>query len=211
MRKGVVIDLDGSLMNTNTFQKYIVFVTKEAFRIFRFDIIIALFGWVALRKCRFITHERMKCHILKKTCFFMNSKRLGVFVDRLMDDINVCVQKVLEVKRRSGYYICLSTAAPESYAQIISDRLEFEGFCASSIPVNKDRDWHENVREVKKNNTLRFLKERDIEMSILITDHYDDLPLLYEKKECNYLVNPSLKTLDYCKAACIRFELLINK
>lgn len=29
MRKGLVVDLDGSLMNTNTFQKYIVFIIKK--------------------------------------------------------------------------------------------------------------------------------------------------------------------------------------
>lgn len=211
MRKGIVVDLDGSLMNTNTFQKYIVFVMKNAFFIGRFDIVIALFYWVFLRKSRCITHEKMKYHVLWRTRFFMNSQRLERFVDSLMNDINVCIQKILEVKRGLGYYICLSTAAPENYVQIISNRLGFEGFCASSIPVNKDSDWHENVRKMKKNNTLRFLKERNIEMSILITDHYNDLPLLCEKKECNYLVNPSLKTLDYCKVACIKFELLISK
>jgi len=211
MRKGIVIDLDGSLIKTNTFQKYIVFVTKKVIRVFRFDIAIALFYWVALRKCRCITHEKMKYHVLRRTLFFMNSSRLEKFVDWLMSDINICVKNVLEVKRAQGYYICLSTAAPESYVRIISDRLGFEGFCASSIPVNRGEVWYENVREMKKNNTLNFLKERDIKMSILITDHYDDLPLLYERKEYNYLVNPSLKTLKSCRAAGIKFELLISK
>mgnify|MGYP007020969154 CR=1 FL=1 len=42
MRKGLVVDLDGSLMNTNTFQKYIVFIIKEAALVCRFDIVITL-------------------------------------------------------------------------------------------------------------------------------------------------------------------------
>ena len=81
MRKGLVVDLDGSLMNTNTFQKYIVFIIKEAALVCRFDIVITLFYWATLRKCRCITHEKMKYHILVKTCFFMNSQRLELFVD----------------------------------------------------------------------------------------------------------------------------------
>ena len=42
MRKGLVVDLDGSLMNTNTFQKYIVFIIKEAALVCRFDIVITV-------------------------------------------------------------------------------------------------------------------------------------------------------------------------
>lgn len=111
MRKGLVVDLDGSLMNTNTFQKYIVFIIKEAALVCRFDIVITLFYWVTLRKCRCITHEKMKYHILVKTCFFMNSQRLELFVDWLMNDINVSVRNILEAKKEQGvlympFYSC---------------------------------------------------------------------------------------------------------
>lgn len=211
MRKGLVVDLDGSLMNTNTFQKYIVFIIKEAALVCRFDIVITLFYWVTLRKCRCITHEKMKYHILVKTCFFMNSQRLELFVDWLMNDINVSVRNILEAKKEQGYYICLSTAAPENYVRIISERLGLDGFCASSVPVDKEGDWYENVRDMKKNKTLNFLKDRDIKISVLMTDHYDDLPLLCENKDYNYLVNPSLKTLKSCRMAGVSFELLISK
>ncbi len=209
MRKGLVVDLDGSLMNTNTFQKYIVFAIKEAILVCRFDLVITLLYWVALRKCRCITHERMKYHVLVKTCFFMDTRRLELFVDCLMNDINVGVRKIIEAKKEQGYYICLSTAAPENYVRIISERLGFEGFCASSVPVNKEGEWFENVRDMKKDKTLKFLREKEVKMSILMTDHYDDLPLLCENKDYNYLVNPSLKTLKSCRMAGVRFKLLV--
>lgn len=211
MRKGLVVDLDGSLMDTNTFQKYILFIIKEAILVRRFDIAVTLSYWVTLRKCRCITHERMKYHVLVKTAPFMNPQRLELFVDWLMGYVNVSVRNILEAKKRQGYYICLSTAAPENYVRIISERLGLDGFCASSVPLDKDEDWHENVRVMKKNKTLEFLKERDIRISVLMTDHYDDLPLLLEKKDCNYLVNPSSKTLKSCGKAGVSVELLISK
>ena len=64
---------------------------------------------------------------------------------------------------------------------------------------------------MKKNKTLNFLKDRVIKISVLMTDHYDDLPLLCENKDYNYLVNPSLKTLKSCRMAGVSFELLISK
>lgn len=63
-----------------------------------------------------------------KDLFFMNSQRLELFVDWLMNDINVSVRNILEAKKEQGYYICLSTAAPENYVRIISERLGFDGF-----------------------------------------------------------------------------------
>lgn len=210
MRKGIVVDLDGSLVKANTFQRYVAFAAGSALSAGRLDIAAALSWWVSLRKCRCVTHGRMKRQVLWKTRSFMDGRRLEGFVDTLMDDVNARVREILEAGRGRGYYVCLSTAAPESYARIISGRLGLDGYCASPVPADGDGGWRENVREAKRDNTLGFLRERGVEMSVLVTDHHDDLPLLRESKDCNYLVDPSPKTLEACRAAGISFELLVG-
>ena len=61
--------------------------------------------------------------------------------------------------------------------RIISERLGFDGFCASSVPVDKEGDWYENVRDMKKNKTLNFLKDRDIKILILLRNQEKRLQL----------------------------------
>lgn len=38
--------------------------------------------------------------------------------------------------------------------------------------------WQENVKGTKCKNTLNLLKEQNLDIDILVTDHYDDIPLL---------------------------------
>lgn len=208
MRKGIVIDLDGTLMNTNTFHEYIVFVSRNALMGLRIDILMVLIFQVLLRKCRIITHERMKYYVLRKTCKYMKGDRLNAFENILLDKVNSQVLSILANNKNRGYYTCLSTAAPENYASIISNHFGFDGYCATSVPYGKNINWHENVREWKRTNTLDFLGRRNVELSILVTDHYDDLPLLRESKECNYLVNPSEKTVNILENNHIDFNIL---
>ena len=105
-----------------------------------------------------------------------------------------------------GYLTVLSTAAPKPYAKIISSDYGFDSYCATEMPQGSN--WRENVNEQKKTNTLDLLKNIGGELSVLVTDHYDDLPLLYLPKECNYIVNPTDKTKQYLEDNDIEYCLL---
>lgn len=62
----VVIDLDGTLVATNTFRNYILFASKLSLRQGRIDIAIGCTAPVVCRKLRLITHSCMKRLILRQ-------------------------------------------------------------------------------------------------------------------------------------------------
>ncbi len=205
MRKTVVVDLDGTLLNTNTFKDYISYLGKESLMRLRLDICIFLFFWVVVRKFRIISHENMKKRILVCTNNFF-SNYMTDFVSLLVSKINKSVISLVESYRNKGYSTILSTAAPERYAVSIGKYFKFESVVSTSDFISSD--WRENVKEIKRDNTLKFLENTDRDLSVLITDHYDDIPLLSCPKEHNYLVNPSAKTIAKVKEAGIDYTII---
>lgn len=207
MKKTVVVDLDGTLFSTNTFEHYILFVIKESLKQFDVWTVIYVTILVVLRKLRLIsTHERMKYIILKQSARYANQERMRKLVGTLVKFENECVVKKMQELKEKGYVLLLSTAAPKPYAEIISSDYGFDYFCATEIPEGKE--WRENVNKQKKKNTIELINSFDGKLSVLITDHYDDIPLLCEPKECNYLVNPSEKTKDYLEENCVSYTFL---
>lgn len=207
MRKTVVVDLDGTLFSTNTFEHYILFVTKEALKQRDLWTVFYVAIQVALRKLRLIsTHERMKYKILKQSARYANQERMRKLVGTLVKFENECVVKKMQEFKEKGYVLLLSTAAPKPYAEIISSDYGFDYFCATEIPEGKE--WRENVNKQKKKNTIELINSFDGKLSVLITDHYDDIPLLCEPKECNYLVNPTEKTKIFLDKSKVIYSLL---
>ena len=64
MRKALAIDLDGTLLSTNTFRDYLSYCGSAALHNFQFDICFSILWWVVLRKLRFVSHSRMKQALL---------------------------------------------------------------------------------------------------------------------------------------------------
>lgn len=207
MRKTVIVDLDGTLFNTNTFVHYIIFVGKCALKKLDILTVCSLFLFVTLRKVRIIsTHELMKYYVLKCSLKYAQPEKMQKLVDKLIKFENTTVVELMNNYRLKGYSMMLSTAAPVAYAQIVASRYGFDCFCASEMPSLKD--WKENVNEQKKENTMNVLKKTNGELSVLLTDHYDDIPLLSIPKEENYLVNPKPKTEQKLKEKNITYRLL---
>lgn len=206
-KKAVVVDLDGTLVQTNTFKDYIIFVAKEAVLNVKPHVAIILLGWVLCRKFRLISHKTMKYWILRNTQSFMTESRLRNFISQIENKRNVAVVELCRDFRQAGYFMLLSTAAPESYVRLLYLDFQFDDYCASPLPQRRVV-WKENVREQKRNNTLNLLREKNIILDVMITDHYDDLPLLKEKKKRNILVSPTVKTINKLSQLDINYEIL---
>ena len=207
LKKAVIIDLDGTLIYKNTFKEFLKFIGIEAIKVFRLDIALGIFLFVLFRKMRFISHKSMKFHVLKISQSLTTVKKMEYFSKRLLVWINACVIEKVEYYKQNGYFICLSTAAPICYAKWIGKHLRFNGVLATPMPCDK---WEENIREKKKDNTLVYLIHQNASLEILHTDHYDDVPLLSVPKERNYIVNPSLKTINMLNEYHIEYVLLEN-
>ena len=208
-QKALVVDLDGTLMDTNTFKDYIIYVCMLALKKVRLDLVFLLCFLVFLRKTRLVSHELMKRLILLASKSLMNEKYLSDFVDTLWPKINVKVQDIISQWQDSNEFVLLSTAAPESYALIIAKRLALNGCSATPMP-KRGINWKENVRRIKCENTLLFLGENNLTLEVFLTDHYDDLPFLKVAKKQNLIVNPSARTISCLNKNCIKYEIIKN-
>jgi phosphoserine phosphatase len=209
MNKGVVVDLDGTLLSTNTFIEYILFSFRKTIGSACFSTALKLVFFVVCRKLRIIKHERMKFHILNLTNSYIGHPLIDEFVSSLLPKLDIRVLDVLKEYKQNDYKICLSTAAPEIYVNQICERLHqtFDFVCSTPMP-SETLVWKENARQVKCDNTLSLLNKENTKLNVLITDHSDDIPLLSIEKDLNILFNPSKQTIFKLKLQNITYLIL---
>lgn len=204
-KKAIVVDLDGTLLNTNTFKDYILYVARQSLSSGNIFIFFSLSFWVISRKIRLISHSTMKKNIMKNTTAFFQDIRPN-FINLLSERLNHRVWLEINNYRDMGYVSILSTAAPCEYADHVAKIYGFDGVISS--PKSTTSNWRENVGLIKKQNTIKFLESQNIELCIFFTDHYDDLPLLRIEKERNILINPNDNTLLKIEAEGIVYDAL---
>ncbi len=180
MRKALAIDLDGTLLCTNTFRDYLSYCGSAALHHFRFDICLSILWWVMLRKLRFVSHSRMKEALLDRTAAFMTQQgHLDNFIEEEMTFLNPHVQQLMEPYRNRGHLLVLATAAPAFYAHPIAEILRLDLCCGTPLPSEVViGEWKECVGQHKVDALQRLLQVHKAELDVVITDHSDDLPLL---------------------------------
>ena len=209
MRPSLIIDLDGTLLHTNTFRDYLLFCGRSAVHAFRWDISVRILFWVMLRKLRIVSHAIMKRHLMQSTINFMLGKnRMDDFVEEELLQTDERVRKEMEHYRNKGHLLILATAAPAFYAKAIADDLRLDACLATLLPSEVViGHWQENVGEEKVRVLQNFLKQHDLYIDAVITDHSDDLPLLRLHPEGpNLLVRPTPKTENLIRKEQIVFQ-----
>ena len=207
MQKGLVVDLDGTLLSTNTFTQFIIQSTIAMIYTFKWEKVWLLIQVIIKRKLRQVTHEQMKFKILQITNDLFSEQEILQFAQKLLKKKNNNVIKVITDYKKQGYITCLSTAAPFIYAKKIQEIFNIDLICVTPSPIN-NLSWKENVKEEKCSNTIKLLQKNNIELNIFITDHYDDIPLLEIPKDENILVAPSYKTLKLINTKLIQYNIL---
>lgn len=212
MRKALAIDLDGTLINSNSFQDYLSYCGNVAMHRFKLGIAISIVWWVMLRKLRLISHSRMKYALLQKTASFMSREGyLDLFVEQELTRINQTARQIMEPYRNRGHLLILTTASPALYAHPIAENLNLDLCCATLLPSEVViGEWKECVKEQKVDALRRMLQVHKAELDVVITDHYDDLPLLnYNAKGRNIVVNASAQTRQMLAKQCkVAYELV---
>jgi len=198
----IVIDLDGTFVNVNTFHKWMKFVFFEALKKFHFISVIQILKIVFLRYLKYIDHSEMKYSILKISENITSEKQIITFVRSLNTYVN---HTILKTMKDELSITILATAAPILYAQTIKEIYQFDYVIATG---NTDEiEWKENIREEKKTNLISLLEKYSLgnQISILYTDHHDDLPLM-KFSDLTYLVNASNETIKLTLDANIKFK-----
>ena len=165
MKTTIVCDLDGTLVNTNTFNHFTLFLMRHP------SMTLPVI-WITLRrKLRLISHSRAKQDLLHLSA-------------RKLDLVNG--------EKKEGKLVLLATAAPQVYADTICELTGMDGCVATPTDGEENRN-EEKVRRVKE-----WLLANDSTLGAVITDHWDDLPLMRfaASVKCPiWLVKPSDDTL----------------
>jgi len=204
-KKIVVIDLDGTFVSVNTFHKWMKFLFIESIKKFHLIVLIQILISAFLRYLKVIDHSQMKFTILSISEKTMSHQQRVSFVHSLEPYIN---DKILKVMQNEDDIYILATAAPILYAEIIKKHYPFTYVIATNETNSTDSSaWKENIRDEKKKNLMTLLQKHALnnQISVLYTDHHDDLPLM-KCSNITYLVDPSDNTKEIVLDSNITFE-----
>lgn len=197
-----IFDLDGTILRVNSLKKFLIWEIKKLLLFHNYKAVGIILASVALRQLRMISHERMKwlmmshCHNLENV--------MTQFCDTLMNEINWEVVKLMEKERMDGYKIAIVTSAPEEYALPFSQKLRADICLATKRAGNSFSDYRQNKGVAK----VERVKPLCSDIRCVVTDHYDDIPLMRICQGKNYLVNPSKHTICRLKKNGIGYLLL---
>lgn len=202
-----VVDLDGTLLRSNSFYFFLnsVILMLLKHNIFSFFYLIYK---IFLRKFRFIKHEDMvrilqfywSKYFSQDELSFIN-KKLNKYLEK---NIRTELLNFLKKIKKRGDVVILSTAAASEYSSLISERYTVIDKLHAT-PFYKNKNWFHNKGEskVKQINLLNKNKKYKV---ICFTDHIDDLALI---KICSvaYLFPPIVNNLKSIKTVSTK---LIN-
>ncbi len=199
--KGLVVDLDYTFINSNSFTYFVKWLGANYINKVKFHSLFKLLLVIAKRKLRLISHSEAKLLILK----IYDIDRLDIlpFVEILKKNIDKNIFNIIQEYKSFGYITCLATAAPCVYSEILAKVNNIDMCICTSMSL--DTEWKENIREEKFNNVKTKFDNNKIEISVVITDHYDDLLLVKNAKEkaivvrANDLTKKMLKNYDKVK------------
>lgn len=191
MKKIAVIDLDGSLIRINSFRYWMFFASLFLFFTLRWALFLRFFKYVACRLMGLSDRVAMKRGILSVT-EKLPDYFIVWFVWFLCRFVNRNVLAEMGKFEESNYYVDLCTAAPLCYSEKLGRKLNFSHVFAT--PFTDASDWKENIGDQKLISLVTFYGEQ-MDVECVITDHYDDLPLLAIAKN-RFLVRPARITRD---------------
>lgn len=186
MKKAIVVDLDGTLVDTNTFSRFTLALIRKP----KMAMSVAM---TALgRKIRLYSHADAKQRILRLADAKTDSRFIDHFVEQTVQNhLRDSVYSLALQEQKKGSLILLATAAPEMYASVLARYTGLDGFLATPT------GGPENKGEVKARRVKQWLEENDASLEAVITDHADDLPLMQLAADHDagiWLVHPSERT-----------------
>jgi phosphoserine phosphatase len=186
-KTAVVIDLDGTLIDCNSFNLYV------ATMMWRYP---AIFFHALMRKLRLISHAEAKRRIMHVG---VNQSLYQKFFNRLQAHVRVGL-----LQRFSEHsVIILASAAPSRYVADIAEKLNITLYCATPL------DGPENRGQQKLDAVNQILCDNGLQLSAVVTDHYDDLPLLKANvNSTNFLVAPSATSVSVIRQSNVQFTIL---
>lgn len=192
------IDLDGTLIKGNSMKVFMKWLSLRLVLNRRPDMAIIAMWWMFLRVARLATHTRMKWNLTGIAKRVLASADWEQIADRILRRINPEVDVFVKSRKEKGEEICIATAAPAEYAEIIARKYGAKYVLATEYAPNIS-DYYENKGDRKLNAIRNLIDREGLALSAFLTDHHDDLPTMKFFPGKTILVNPSPLTRRLCK------------
>jgi putative phosphoserine phosphatase / 1-acylglycerol-3-phosphate O-acyltransferase len=199
IKKLAIIDIDGTLINGQSQQKFIAHLRKKHYVGFFQYIVIMI--WFLLYKARLIKETR---NILSFALKIFKGKSRGeiasivdIFVSEEIHDMYYKKTKDMLLKIKGlGYNIVLLSSAVEPIVSAIAKDLQVEEYlCTKLSHLNDNLDGKtegiQTYGNEKLNKIQLFINNSAVAYSgtLVIADHYSDIPLL-KWAEKSIVANP---------------------
>jgi phosphoserine phosphatase len=176
----LIIDLDGTLLSANSFSCWARFMLRAPFarrsRASRIRISVEVAAALAARRLRLIDHAALRSRLQRiwvRATTGDGGRALIAFLEELEAQIRPELRSMLAAIAAGEVDAVLATAALPDYVLPLGDRLGFRHVVAAPVPTGGEPG-------VPKRDGVRTLL-RDAgwatRLSILLTDHMDDMPL----------------------------------
>lgn len=200
----LVVDLDGTLIRTNSFPmwlKYLLWGSVKRGHVVRATRIV---WWSVLRRAHVYSHDELKRRLLDLPS---SDEEVHLFAQRMT--AFACPEVIARTADVAADHRILATAAPHDYVQAtaVALGLTFDAVLAANTEGGVYRGM---AREDKAESVMRHLSEdrRFTNADVtLFTDHRDDLPLARHASHV-VLCNPDVRSRAAYDDAGVRYELI---
>lgn len=203
MRRLILVDLDGTLVNGNTFHVWIRFMLTKGWSLIGLGLMASLWirvvGLSILRKLNLLSHADFKFGVQRAWGLAAGRDSAKIlanyFIPSLLKNINKNVMG--ELKLLQNEHVVLATAAPMEYSTLLAESLGLFKACIAT-PRFDDEEWFDNIREEKRKSVCTYLEGAGESFGevMLFTDHIDDLPLMTICDEI-VLLPPVVRDIDF--------------
>jgi phosphoserine phosphatase len=173
----VIVDLDGTLVNGNTYRMLVRALAARAPGPASRALAAAIAADVVRRARGRRDRAQLKRAVQEIAAAELGTgPRLDRFVEVVRSRVDSDVLSSVREARDRGWPTVLSTAALPEYAVPLATTLGFEGVVATS---RAGEPWVENIGAVKRARTESYLAARGLAdvPRLLVADHADDIPL----------------------------------
>lgn len=199
-KKVLVVDLDGTLYNRNTFHEFLFFLVKYFFIRGAIFQLLSLIIVIMQRLFWLISHAKMKYRVL------LIIRNLKIDYTNFISKLEKHKNQLIEVSDSSFDIKILATAAPSCYAKIISKSHGFDHCLATDFPKNGFHPKFENLGDEKKKNLQNYIESHGIKtIDVFITDHIDDAPIVKLATK-SVIISPNPEFLSWLNKNLINFE-----
>lgn len=190
LRPLCVTDLDGTLLAGNSMKRFMRWLPGELWRRKPGRACEALW-WIALRGARLVSHKRMKWHLGRIAGLSLSASDWQRFAsEALLPMLNPGITELIRGLQEKGTTVCIASAAMEDYVAPLCRLLGYDHHLAT--PHSTHLADYAELRGARKLRAIENLaSEKDLFVSMFLTDHADDLPTAAAYPAESIIVNPS--------------------